>query len=184
MPSAVASRYARALVEVVTRPGSEVQPQVALEQIDSFDRLLAASTDLREILVSPAIPPARKRAVIARLADGIPLAPVVKRFVFVLIDHRRTPLMHDIREAFEELLDEHIGVVRADISYALELTPPQRDAIAQALSRLTGKQIRARFQPDPALIGGVVARVGSTVYDGSVRGQLAALRQQLTGAEA
>ena len=129
------------------------------------------------------MPPPRKRAVVNRLARMLPLSSVVRRFLLVVVDHRRTHLLADILEAFETVMDERLGVVRADVSSAHELTSGQRDELLAGLARITGKQARARFSIRPDLIGGVVARIGSTVYDGSVRGQLQALKHRLAGVE-
>ncbi len=182
MPAAVATHYARALAGVITKPGSQVDPRQASAELDAFAGALAASSDLRHVLLSPAVPPARKRAVVADLARMLSISSVVMRFLFVLIDHRRAALLADIREAFEAVIDERLGVVRVDVASARELTQAQRDALTAELSRLTGKRARSQFSIQPGLIGGVVARVGSTVYDGSVRAQLEGLRQKLASA--
>jgi F-type H+-transporting ATPase subunit delta len=96
-----------------------------------------------------------------------------------LIDHRRIHEFASIIEAFEALADERLGFVRADVTSAHELTDEQRADLGAQLSRLSGKQAKLRFATDPAVMAGVVARVGSTVYDGSVRGQLERLRVKL-----
>lgn len=182
MTSAVASRYASALVDLVTKPGAKADPRAVLAEIDSFTRALHESRELKEVLLSPAVPPARKRAVVDRLGGMLGLSAIVSRFFYVIIDHRRAALIPQIREAYEELLDERLGVVRVDISAARELTAEQRDTLIRELSQLTGKQARARFSIDEELIGGVVARIGSTIYDGSVLGQLETLKQRLAAA--
>jgi F-type H+-transporting ATPase subunit delta len=179
MLSAVATRYARVLVDVVTSPGSGVEAAGALAQLRSIRELIAESTDLRSVLLSPAVAPSRKRAVMARLLGPANLARQVRNFVYVLIDHRRVDQIESIVEAFEVLLDERLGFVRADVSSARELTPAQRASLEAQVARLEGKKAKLRFTADPALIAGVVARVGSTVYDGSVRGQLDRLRTKL-----
>jgi F-type H+-transporting ATPase subunit delta len=97
----------------------------------------------------------------------------------VVIDHRRAHEFHSIVDAYEHLLDERLGFVAAQVHSAKELNESQRQAIETQVSRLAGKKAKLKFSTDPALIGGVVARVGSTVYDGSVRGQLDRLRAQL-----
>jgi F-type H+-transporting ATPase subunit delta len=100
----------------------------------------------------------------------------------VLIDHRRPALLGGVREAFESVTDERLGVARVDVVSARELTLAQRGAIVAEVGRVTGRQARAQFSIREDLIGGVVARVGSTVFDGSVRGQLEALKHRLAGA--
>jgi F-type H+-transporting ATPase subunit delta len=179
MPSALAFRYARALAGAA--PPSDVPAVIA--SLAAFETMLAASQDLRNALQSPAVAPARKRAVISRLAEALSLSGVVRRFLLVLIDHRRAALLAEIREAFEAVMDDRLGLVRVDVVSARELTPAQRGGLVAELSRVTGRQARAQFSIREELIGGVLARVGSTVFDGSVRGQLETLKQRLAGAE-
>lgn len=183
MPSAVAVRYARALVDLVLEPGAEVRPQAILQELDAFQDLLAASPALRNVLLSPAVRAAQKRALVSELVRRLGWSDLLRRFLLVVIDRRRVNLLGEIREAVETTLDERLGVVRADVTSARELEPAQRDAVAQALARLTGRQPRPRFRVDPELIGGLVVRVGSTIYDGSVRGRLEGLRKRLAGVE-
>ncbi|MEK7407488.1 MAG: ATP synthase F1 subunit delta [Acidobacteriota bacterium] len=184
MPAAVASRYARALAELATRAPAGVEPHRVLEELETVEAALAASAALRHVVLSPAVPAPQKRALIGKLAGRLGLSDLVRRFLLVVIDHRRAALLADIRQAFEALLDERLGLVRVDVTSARELTARQREAVTSGLARLTGKRPRPRFATDAGLIGGVVARVGSTVYDGSVRGQLGVLEKRLAGTRA
>ena len=178
MLSAVATRYAKALVEVVTEPGSGIDPQTAMDQLRQVAALIADAEDLRNALLSPAVAPSRKRAAVAKLVQ---VHPKIRNFLYVVIDHRRVHEIPSIVEAFELLLDEYLGFVRADVSSAKPLTPQQQAALEAQLTRMAGKKAKLKFQTDPALVAGVVARVGSKVYDGSVRGQLERLRVTLLG---
>jgi F-type H+-transporting ATPase subunit delta len=183
MPNALAFRYARALADLAMKPGAAA-PQAVTGDLEKFEQALAVSPDLRNAVQSPAVPRARKHAVLRHLAKDLSLMDLVRRFVMVLIDHRRVALIGEIREAFEAVVDERHGVVRVDVISARELAASQREALLREFSRATGKQARARFEVSGELIGGVVARVGSTVFDGSVRGQLEALKQRMAGAGA
>jgi F-type H+-transporting ATPase subunit delta len=176
MLSAVSTRYARALVDVVTEPGSNIDPQMAMDQLRQVAAMVSGSEDLRGALLSPAVSPSRKRAVIAKLVN---VHAKIRNFLYVVIDHRRVHEIPSIVEAFEVLLDEHLGFVRADVSSARPLNDAQKAALEVQLTRVAGKKAKLKFQTDPALVAGVVARVGSTVYDGSVRGQLERLRATL-----
>ena len=176
MLSAVSTRYARALVEVVTEPGSGIEPQVALEQLRGVAAMIAGSEDLRNALLSPAVSPSRKRAVVARLID---VHAKIRNFLYVVIDHRRVHEIPSMVEAFDVLLDEHLGFVRAEVSSAKALNDGQKSALETQLTRMAGKKAKLKYQTDPGLVAGVVARVGSKVYDGSVRGQLERLRGTL-----
>ncbi len=180
--SAIASRYAGALVDVVTAPATHLEPAEAVGQLRAFSGALESSTELRHVLASPAVSPARKRTVVRRLADRLELAAIVRNFLLVLVDHRRSAALAEIIDSFELLLDERLGFARAEVQSARDMDERQRTDLAARLSQLTGRQVRMRFSVEPGLIGGVVARIGSTVYDGSVRGQLNALGRSL-GAE-
>ncbi len=176
--SAIVARYASALVDVVTGPKGMDAAQ-ATGQLREFAAVLAGSAELRNALVSPAVSPARKRAVVGRVADQIGVAKMVRNFLLVLSDHRRLAALGQMIDTFEILLDERLGFVRAELRSAREMDERQKTALAGELSRLTGKQVRPRFAVEPELIGGVIVRIGSTVYDGSVRGQLDSLARRL-----
>jgi F-type H+-transporting ATPase subunit delta len=176
--SAIVSRYASALADVVTGPSGMDTAQV-VEQLRSFEALLAGSLALQNALSSPAVAASRKRAIMRKLADRLGLAKIARNFLLVLTDHRRLAALAPMIDAFEIQLDERLGFVRAEISSARDLEERQKSGLAERLSRLTGKKVRARYAVEPELIGGVVARIGSTVYDGSVRGQLNTLGRKL-----
>ena len=178
--SAVATRYAKALADVTSAPAGALSPQDALTQLRAFESALAASRELENALTTPAVSLSRKRAVVGRIAGLLNLSPIARNFLFVLIDHRRIALLSAILHSFDLIMDERLGFARAEVSSPRELTETQRGAINAQLEHVTGKRIRMRFAVDPELIGGVVARIGSTVYDGSVRGQLQTLGQRLT----
>lgn len=175
MLSVVGNRYAKALLDVVI--GQD--PKKTLAELRSVKDLIAASVELRDVLLWPAISYSRKRAVMARLTADLGLSKEVRNFLFVVIDHRRIHELGNIVEAFDLLLDERLGFVRAEVASAQPLSDLQRGELESELSRISGKKARIAFSTDPALIGGVVARVGSKVYDGTVRGQLERLREKL-----
>jgi len=173
---ALGRRYAAALADV------------ALEQknADSIKRGLAAfadafssSADLRIFLESPAVDREAKQRILAALAARMGLDPAVRNFAYVLVDHRRTQMLREIQQALEDELNGRLGIAEAEVISARELNSKERQALAAALERRTGKRIQARYRQDKALLGGAVVRVGSTIYDGSVRQQLARLREQL-----
>jgi F-type H+-transporting ATPase subunit delta len=176
--SVIVSRFASALADVVTGPSGMDTAQV-VQQLRAFEALLAGSAALQNALTSPAVAASRKRSVVRKLADRLGLANIVRNFLLVLTDHRRLMALTPMIDAFEIQLDERLGFVRAEISSARDLEERQKSGLAEQLSRLTGKKVRARYAVEPELIGGVVARIGSTVYDGSVRGQLNTLGRKL-----
>jgi len=179
MLSALASRYARALVEVAAAPGSPSDPAAILGQLREVGQVIAGSAELRTALQSPAVPPSRKREIVERILAPLGLDRQARNFLFVVIDHRRVAELPGIVDAFEALLDQRLGVVRAEVLSARPLANAQQGALETVISRMTGKTAKLKFSIEPALIAGVVARVGSTVYDGSVRGQLDTLRLKL-----
>ena len=181
MASAVANRYAQALVDVVMAPGSPLKPEDAVAQLRAVDAIFQESLELRNAMLTPAIQNSRKRAVLAKLLERTGGSTLIRNFTYVLIDHRRIAIIGEIREAFELQLDERLGFARAEVTSAAPLDPGVGVNLEAELSRLTGKRMRLRFDVDPALLGGVVARIGSTVYDGSVRGELRQLAKKLTG---
>ncbi len=179
MASAVATRYAKALVDVVTAANSGLDPQAVLGQLKDFEAMVASSADLRNVLLSPAVAASKKRAVIAQLSTPLGITEKLRNFFYVLVDHRRVNLLGSVAQAYETVLDERLGRVRADIASAQPLTDEQKSQLLTELTRLTGRQVRPEFAIDHTLVGGVTARIGSTIYDGSVRGRLDAMRRRL-----
>ena len=179
IPPAVVNRYASALADVVLASGSGVEPAQAVEQLRTLADVFTSSKDLRSVLATPAIPAAKKRAVIKDLAEKLGLARVLRNLALVVNDHGRAAALPQIADAFESLVYERLGFVHAEVRSAFALNEKQQGALAGQLGQLAGKQVRLRFAVDRDLIGGVTARIGSKVYDGSVRGQLADIRDRL-----
>ncbi len=177
--SAVTSRYANALVEVVLSASSGIKPAQAVEQLRWFNSSIQSSSDLKLVLASPAISATKKQAVIRGIAEAIGAAQVIRNFVLVLSDHGRAAAFPEILEAFEAALDARLGLVRVEVRSATELTEQQSGELSAQLNQLAGAEVRMKVTVDPGLIGGVAVKSGSKVYDGSVRGQLAGLREQL-----
>jgi F-type H+-transporting ATPase subunit delta len=150
------------------------------QQLQDFVTMTHQSSDLRNILISPAVAAAKKKSLIAALGAKVGLSQAARNFLFVLVDHKRIALLPEILPLFRADMDERLGQVEAHISSATELNAKDRADLEAALAIKTGKRVRAAYQVDPALIGGVVTRVGSTVYDGSVREHLRRLRKKLS----
>ncbi len=179
MISVVGMRYAKALIEVIASD-TKRDPKMALEELRAVNGLISESTPLHNALLSPAVSPSRKRAVMAKLIRPLGVSESVRNFVFVVIDHRRVSEFPSIIEAFDRLLDERMGFVRGTVASATELSAAQKADLEVELSRLAGgKTAKLDYAIESALIGGVVARIGATVYDGSVKGQLEKLRLKL-----
>lgn len=180
MSLAVATRYATALVDAILASKGEAEPRAVAGQLGTLADLIRDSADLRNVLHSPAIPTEKKNAVMAKLAESIGMGRMLRNFVAIVVRKRRSNLFGQIRAAFEKVLDERMGVLEAKVASASPMSDASQQALEAQLSRLTGKKVRATYSVDPDLLGGVTARIGSTVYDGSVRGQLESLRRKLT----
>ncbi len=176
--AAIASRYARALVEVIL--ADKIDADIARRQLQSIVEAVQGSDDLRRVWESPAISPEQKRGVLDGIAKQMGAVKPVRNFIAVIIDHRRIPMLADIARQFEAELDVQLGFVEVAITSARTLTPGEKRDLENRVERMTGKKVRPRYALNPELLGGVSVRVGSTIYDGSVRGQLEKMRQQLS----
>ena len=172
----IAQHYADALADVVI---SEGNTEAISRELRDFLALLQESEQLRILLNSPAVSRANKHSVAQSLVERMHASRTLRNFLFVVIDQRRMALLPEIQRAFETQLDERQGVARANVISARDLKEIEKKQLRAALERLSGQRVEARFDLDPALIGGAVVRVGSTIYDGSVRTQLQRLRARL-----
>jgi F-type H+-transporting ATPase subunit delta len=174
--NAVARRYASALADVVVEQNSADR---AKADLGAFVEGFFSSHDLRSALESPAVGRDVKQRVLEEIAKRMNLEPAVRNFIYLVVDHHRAESLRDIQQAFQEELNARMGIAEAEVTSARALNVDERRQLTAALERRTGKKIEARFAEDQALLGGAVVRVGSTVYDGSVREQLARMREQL-----
>ena len=174
---ASAARYAKALFDVAT---AESTPEQAEKELVAFADLVAAHDDLRQALASPAIPAARKRAIVAQLLDRQRPSGPVRKLLLLLAERDRLELLTDLVSVYHERVMEHLKIVQAEVTTATPLPPDQAAELQQRLGTTIGRTVTLTTKVDPALIGGMVTRIGGTVYDGSVAAQLTALRQRLT----
>lgn len=179
MASALARHYASALADAVFAPNSGITPEQAVAQFRSAESLISSSKELNLALLSPAVNKPRKQAVVAKLGEMMGLHRVMRNFLLVIVSHRRVLDLKAMRESFEDVVDERLGWVKAEIASAHDVAPAQKEAIERALGSQLGKFIRATYVVDPSLIGGVRARVASKEYDATVRGKLENMRQRL-----
>ncbi len=175
MSLAVAKRYAQALGEVVTKPAAGLKPEAVLEQLVDFHGMLEAQAELKNILLSPAVSPSQKRAIVGELGKRLDYPEPLRNFLFVVIDHRRLNILDELIEALGDWLDERLGIARIEVISALPVPEEQRARLSATFHEVTGREVRAEFREDPAVLGGLVVRYGSRVYDGSLRSQLQAL---------
>lgn len=176
MNGPLARRYAAALADVAVE---QKDAEAVKNGLASFVQVFFESEDLRNFLESPSLDVEAKRRAIAKIADRMGLSPAVRNFLWLIVDHRRTEMLREIEAAFREELNARLGIAEAEVVSARSLNDSEKRELLAALQHRTGKKIEAQFREDKNLLGGAVVRVGSTVYDGSVREQLARLREQL-----
>jgi F-type H+-transporting ATPase subunit delta len=177
---AAGTRYARALFDVARK---EADIEQVGRDLDGFAALVAGHDTLARVLSNPAIPAAKKRAVVNELVTRAgSLSPLVGKLLTLLADRDRLALLPEISAAYRTRLMEHAKVVRAEIVTAVELPADRVAALQLGLARATGRQVQLESRVDPSIIGGAIARVGSTVYDGSVTRQLEKMKEALTAA--
>ncbi|HXU48041.1 MAG TPA: ATP synthase F1 subunit delta [Candidatus Binatia bacterium] len=176
MSEAVARRYAAAMADVALEKNNA---QRVRGDFESFVAAFYSAADLRNFLESPAVDIEVKQNVIKTLASRMQLDPNVANFIHLIVMHGRTELLREIDRALGEELNARMGIAQAEVISARVLSDAERRELTAALERRTGKKIEARFGEDGSLLGGAVVRVGSTVYDGSVREKLNRLREQL-----
>lgn len=174
--SATAQRYAAALTDVAMEQKSA---DAVKRDLAAFVRAFFASSDLRNALESPSVNRDIKLKVITSLAEKMGLHAAVRNFVCLVVDHRRTEMLRELDAVLATELNKRLGIEEADVTTARELSASEKSELTEVLERRTGKKIEARFEQDKALLGGAIVRLGSTIYDGSVREQLNRLRQRL-----
>jgi F-type H+-transporting ATPase subunit delta len=172
-----AGRYARALLEVTRKEGDV---RAAERDLSAFVSLVEGDRTLLRVLVTPSVPAAKKTGIVSELLSRSPLSSTVSKMLLMMADRDRLALLPDVLDEYRQRLMELENVVRAEVTTATELSSDRLRALQDALSAMTGSRIAMTARVDPELIGGVVTRIGSVVYDGSVRRQLERLRETLT----
>lgn len=173
-----ATRYARALLDVAIK--ESVDLDVVAADLDAFLALLEREPALKRVFMNPAIPAPRKKAAVAEIVKLAKPCTVVGKLLVLLAEGDRLVLLPDLSGAYHEMLLERQNVVRAEITSAEPLAKERVDAIEQRLAAITGKRVTMAARVDQDLLGGMVARVGSTVYDASIVTQLKKIRERLT----
>jgi F-type H+-transporting ATPase subunit delta len=178
---AAAIRYARALFDVASK--EQLDLQRVDRELTEFVTLVKGDPALSRVMSNPAVPAPRKKAIVQSLLALSPLMPPVARLLVMLAERDRLGLLDELAGAFRERMREYQQVVRAEVTTAFELPGDRVAALRAGIARATGREVHLETRVDPAIIGGVITRIGSTVYDGSVTTQLQKLKQQLVRAE-
>lgn len=176
----IARRYASALADVVLKSGNT---ETVKTELAVWAQLFVGNSDLENVLGNPSIAHQAKERVLTQLLKKMKPSQTTSNFLQVLLQNNRLTDIAAISERFAAVLAERSGIVNAEVISARELPEDERTSFEKTLERLTGKDMQITFTVDPNLIGGAVTRIGSTVYDGSVRTKLDTLRQQLAGAQ-
>jgi len=159
--------------------GQKIDPAAAVQQVNSIVAAIKESDELRKVWEAPDIPANQKLRLLDAIGAQVGLSRTVRNFFAVLIDHQRIAMVEHIARQFETELDTELGFAEAQITSARQLTDDEKRELELRVAGITGKKVRARYAANPELLGGVMVQVGSTIYDGTVRGQLQKLREQL-----
>ncbi|MDX2029606.1 MAG: ATP synthase F1 subunit delta [Blastocatellia bacterium] len=172
----IANRYARALADVIIerRETNEV-----IGELDAFARMMGGHAQLRDLFASPVIALERKRAVLDELLVRMKLRPTCENFLRLLVTNSRLHNLEQIMRALSREIDTRTNIVAAEVTTAREISEQEMALLRDKLKAATGKDVRLQFRTDPNIIGGVVTRIGSTVYDGSIKSQLAQMKRKL-----
>jgi F-type H+-transporting ATPase subunit delta len=175
-----AARYARALLDVAIKEKADLD---AIERdLTAFADLFTAHPALAKVMLNPAVPVPRKRAAMAELVRRMTMPPILAKLMTLLADRDRLVLLPDLLTSYRDRLMDYQKVVRADVTTAAPIDAARVDALRRGLAAVTGRTVTVSTKLDPSIIGGIVARVGSTVYDASVTRQLARMKERLESA--
>ena len=176
--ASVISIYARAFADAVL--DSRAEPARTLQEAQAMSQLVAGSRELCAVWETPSIPAEQKRAVLDAIAAREKISAITRNFIAVLIDHGRIKFLNEIVKQFEVELDRRLGFAEAEIVSVRDLSDAERRDLESKVSTMTGKKVRARYLRDESILGGAVVKVGSTIYDGSVKGQLERIKQAMS----
>jgi F-type H+-transporting ATPase subunit delta len=175
-----AARYAKALLDVASKEAPAGGIEQVAEELDAFNAMIRQNRALEGVLANPAVPAPRKRAAVAELATLAGVSPMVSKLLVLLAERDRLVLLNDLASIYRSLLMDRQNVVRAEVITSTPLAADKRQAIETGLAAATGKTVSMITTVDPGIVGGIVARVGSTVYDASIATQLKKIRERLT----
>ena len=175
--AAFVSRYARAFADVVA--SAKLDTAAIDRQLNDFLGTWDGSEELRELFANPAVAATQKVAILDKMNARLGLQKELRNLIAVLINNDRIMLIREVAEGYRAELQERMGIRQAEIVTARELGEQERSMLVEGVGKLAGSQIQASFKLDKSILGGTVVRIGSTVYDGSVRGRLERLKEAL-----
>lgn len=174
----IARRYASALADVVVERKEEREVQ---QEIDQWASMIEANPQLKEVFANPTIAYEEKRKVLEELITRSRVRPTTASFLRVLLRNQRLSQLRDVAERFAQVIDERGGVVSASVTTAKPIPEDLKNQLRETLAAATGRNVRVTFNTDDTIIGGLVARIGSTIFDGSVQNRLERLSDELAG---
>jgi F-type H+-transporting ATPase subunit delta len=174
-----AIRYARALFDVALQEKGDLER--AGQELADFDALLTEQPLLKKVLLNPAVPVPRKRAAMVELTVLAKMSPVVAKLLILLAERDRMIILPDLVASYSDRLLSYRQVIRAEVTTATPLAATQAETIERQLTHATGRTVTMQMRVDPGIIGGLVAKLGSTVYDGSITRQLQKMKHKLVG---
>jgi F-type H+-transporting ATPase subunit delta len=175
----VARRYATALADVVVKSG---ETETVTSELNAWQQMITSNAELENVLRNPVVQHIKKEKVLESLLERVKPSKTTANFLRILLKNDRLADIATINDRFAQVLEERSGTVSAEIISSRDLSENERTELRSNLEKLTGKRINPSWRLDPELIGGVVTRIGSTVYDGSVKTQLETLKEELVNA--
>lgn len=172
-----AARYARALFDVSRKEGD---PQAVERELEALVSLVQGNELLARALVNPSIPVQRKTALATEIVTRLGVGPILRKLTVLMAGRDRLVLLPDLLDEYRRRLMDHLNIVQAEITTAVPLPDDRRQALARALEEMTGRSVSMTTRVDGSILGGVVTRIGSLVYDGSVKRQLEKMKETLT----
>jgi len=174
----IAATYARAFADVIFN--LRLDPQKALLEAQALAGLIAESRELREVWEAPSISGVQKRAVLDAIVAREKMSRPIRNFFAVLLDHRRIGFLAEIVQQLQQEINQRLGITEAQVTTARELDDPERRWLESEIERAIDIKVLARYTQDASILGGAVVRVGSTIYDGSVKGKLERMKEALS----
>lgn len=174
----VARRYASALADVIIERNEQAQVR---EELAAWERMILSNPTLLEVFTNPTVPYEQKAKVLNELIARTKVRQTTANFLRILLKNQRLAELPQVNAKLDQVLDERSGVISAEVTSARPVSDSIKQALEEKLADLTGKRIRLSFGTDESLLGGIVTRIGSTIYDGSVRNQLKRLGEELAG---
>ena len=175
--SAFAARYARALADVVLE--EHLKAEDVQNQLNDFAAAWHVSAGLREVFLDPSFPSEQKVAILDKMNARLGMSPQARNLIAVLINHGRIHALDEVLAEFRHEMNVRLGISEVLVTTARALDEQERREVEANVAEMTKSQVSATFHEDASLLGGVIVRVGSTVYDGSVRGRLNRLKEEL-----